>query len=642
MAARPWLHPPLARESVYQEKLVEFCVLHFPKMSTDDFNGQIRLIEQAPFHNSKRLIVWLETLAGKIVLGCPPEQSLQICMSLCKKVLSSQSLQVHDKQMAETRLALWWIFLNCTFDCSHSSWPGNNYYDSHSGTIVETDSLLTLTHLRDSRKRETQSCWLAITGVSASPDHHSGPHHEANHKHFGEIIKILYAAICTPALSDENDQFMGTLPVYRGTEVRLYEFDSLDFCLDALTTATGSSCYDAFSSPLNNLVSQVQVLKDIKQAQASFERDPSNLTRIILQYQNSLYTDRHPELWMAAGLFHRLPTLIDHICSISGGLRFVSRLIADLFFGFPPNVAVSVTLPDSSDELSTKMAACLPWMLVLWWAWAPFGELLESGWTTQEVATKSPPRSRFLWKIIRDIGLLHMECSPDPYVRLENYTLLSIKAGLLEKLYSFPPNGSDSPDQLEWSLALSKQVYRLLQFWWAGPEEHSVDDQAFIITSLSKLLEFLVNANCQTRLDSDRNLAIQPTNVIANGVRDTSNAATSAYTQLDLLVAAGALQKLGLPFSQEFRATRLSSSDIPDENKWRNRLVEIIDKVARVDPQLAAFRGRIPYPDIIEFYTGLPEGHDRRTEMLNIVTALSSYMTEIREASGRQDSVEPS
>ncbi|KAG9081359.1 hypothetical protein FRC07_014524 [Ceratobasidium sp. 392] len=219
-----------------------------------------------------------------------------------------------------------------------------------------------------------------------------------------------------------------------------------------------------------------------------------------------------------------------------------------------------------------------------------------------------------------------MECHPNFHLWPNIYAFLHIKAGLLEKLYSLPPSGSDSPDQLQWSLALSNQVYRVLQYWRASEKAHSVDDQAFIITPLAKLLEVLVAAYYRrTQPGSDQSVAVQQISTAAHGSGDASiTAAASVNIQIDRLVMVGALQELGRPFSQEFRATQLSSPDILDENEWRNGLAKTIDKVARVNPQLAASQGRIPHPEMIAFYKSLPESYDKRTEMLDLVMALNS------------------
>ncbi|KAG8772306.1 hypothetical protein FRC12_003131 [Ceratobasidium sp. 428] len=655
LATRPWLHSPLEKTG-YRNRLLElsYSQATSPIMSTDDFKDQIKSIKETPFDSSKKSIIWLETLAGKVVLSCHPEQTLQICMGLCNKILASRFTPEYEERSAETRLTLWWILLNCAVDCSgFGAWPSSDArrysYSSlerDDGAIaVKSDSLLTLAHLRDSRERQKQSCWLTITGISGIlyafsrySDHDHGPAREINREQFETIINILHAALYTPASSwphwlPGEDQFLGTLPVYHETEVRLYEFDSLDYCVDAITAAAESNCFETFSGRLASLAANARELKRIKQAQFTRKQNDSNIFKsVIQQYQNTLHENRNAELWMTSRLFED-PNVINDLSKVTGGLRFFSRLVSDLIFGFPSKPSGEKT---PENNIPTKVLDIITpkpisWEEILWWAWAPIydGDGLSR---IKEDATKpgiyQHLRAGALWKAIRDIGLLDIPYNPNPYLNFMNYALLFVKAGLLERLYSLPPSGSNLPNQLDWSLTLSRQVYRLLQCW-DSHGEMLVDDQIFIITPIGKLLDVLYNDHRRTQQDSHQITAVPK--VAANSTDTLGKTSPPAYIQLSLLIGSGALQKLSLPFTGTFRVAALNSPDIGDEGEWRDSLVRTINNVARSHPRLAASHGRIPYSDLIIYYESQQDS-DRRTQMLNLVNTLEKDLTISGEA----------
>ncbi|CAE6470437.1 unnamed protein product [Rhizoctonia solani] len=287
--ARPWLHSVDSSRRRLTEKVFNFLALNSPFMRAEEVEGEVQTL------NNKKLSVhnctsWLELQAVKITLGCPPDAGLKMCKELFKFVVSKVEMNGsgHEEEIYST---LSWMFLNTAIGASdeRSFWPvPYDDFDSSYGQddsnnrdakpVANFDSTLTLSYFRHSETRRKKSLWLKVVGLSGILyaityiyANELEPDLETNSSYYESIIQLLGVALKTtenPQLQSqpENDDpapYVGKLPVYWKSQIRLYEFDSRQYCRDALDRAIDYSKFARFHDALKGLKELVPEYKGI-------------------------------------------------------------------------------------------------------------------------------------------------------------------------------------------------------------------------------------------------------------------------------------------------------------------------------------------------------------------------------------------
>lgn len=614
-------------------------------MTADELKAQLVAVEEQEFTKSTSSVIWVETMAKTIVLCCLPVDGLSICTALGKSILIKESSQAHDLK-AEIYPTLWWIFLNNVMDCTYSSWPFDwNKILSYRGNEVTSDATLTFSHFRDSRTRQKKSHWLTIVGISGMlytfayyPNHQGGPTNTSNKEYFAKLIAILRSTLCTVVMGP-NDPFVGELPVYLKTEVRLYEFDSLHYGFDALRCALGSPSYreSALSDDLSNLVDDFSRLKDMRQLIRPQGNEIPNYGLVAQNYNTSIRGNffQFPNTWLAMGS----GLLCDTSYSLSRErTQFLSGFLPDIIFGIPTPSQPSrnregrvETIPTL--DLQGYAETCNS---IATWAWMPFqfdlSELLLDA--LKKHNSNHMPRNA-LWEMLRNTELLQIPLDTEDRTlqfQNDNYDQLShafgyclyIKASLLERLYSFSGADNHSPDIVEWSIALSKHVIELLKYW--DQAEMDADSQAHIITSLMQLINTLLDPSGRPTTLEASTFGQDPA-----VTRTTYENTTAAQDQLKGLVDSGILRILSYPFSDAFKLPAASSSErISDLAAWRDDLARTIDGLARIfpPPDLDPLEERNFYDTMVAYYENRVAETGDTSQMLVFVQRLRDYMKE--------------
>ncbi|KDN35940.1 hypothetical protein RSAG8_11203, partial [Rhizoctonia solani AG-8 WAC10335] len=265
--ARPWLYSTSSADRTQKQAVDEFRWIHDSFMSPKETQDQIKNIEKQPF-TTTTCIPWLHRQAIKAMLDCPPEGGFQLCRGLYKWV-SCTKAKNPEQEFEEIYSTFSWMLLNLTIDTANSYgtfWPRTSEDGTDSAPEAKSDSALTLSYFRHSEKRRENSSWLKVVGLSGIlniPTYYwcddVEPDLESNHEYYAGLIELLRATLSSdPPLQtvEEGDPYVGSLPVYIESDIRLYEFDSLQYCFDALDRASQSGRFA-------QLHDQLQGLKDL-------------------------------------------------------------------------------------------------------------------------------------------------------------------------------------------------------------------------------------------------------------------------------------------------------------------------------------------------------------------------------------------
>lgn len=550
-------------------------------------------------NKSAESISWMEDLAGKIVHGCSAEPALKLCTALGKVLLVEEGASQTQDLGSEVHPTLWWILLNSVMDCT--TWP----HDFSSGTywceqdvVAASDSMLTLSHFRDSRKRQENDLWLTVIGVSGMlyafsryPDHEDGPAKSVDSTYFINLINILRSALHT-SITGFSDRFVGELPVYHGAEVRLYEFNSLDYAIDALHCALRSGVYnrDSLHDDLGSLLHDFNHLKELRQIVNRVPDQGLDFSHIEASYKTSVQAGCSPDIWLATGLLRYVSDFqLDRERA-----KFFSRLLPDIIIGIPNSPSSNhhgsrVKINTATDwenhvETCDRIAAL---------AWVPFEYDSPKFRSAFKAANVDYTRDDVIWRLLYNAGLLRI-----PLANMSQYRFrvanggwftyssssrcalgwcLYIKASLIERLHSPPETKLDSPNILEWSIALSQHFVELLEYW--EDAEMNADEQAYVLTSLMQLvntfLATLTHTSAPGASGSGQHQAV---------VQESPGDAATTRLQLQALVRAGLLLILSRPFSETFSSIS-ACVRIPDPDVWRDDLARMIVKLAQEFPQ---------------------------------------------------------
>jgi hypothetical protein len=232
--------------------------------------------------SADKCTLWLEQQAVKITLGCPPDAGLAMCKALFEFVTSKVQIgdgSVHAEEIYST---LSWMFLNTAIDSSDNRtfWPvsyenitstdteENNNEDSKQ--VANFDSTLTLSYFRHSETRQKNSLWLKTVGLSGILyaityvyANELEPDLKTNRSYYEELVRLLRGTLESANKSQDHnsDLYIGRLPVYSKAQIRLYEFDSLKYCHDALDRAIEYVKFARFHDELKDLKSLIPVLE---------------------------------------------------------------------------------------------------------------------------------------------------------------------------------------------------------------------------------------------------------------------------------------------------------------------------------------------------------------------------------------------
>ncbi|CAE7049816.1 unnamed protein product [Rhizoctonia solani] len=273
LSARPWLHSTNSADNTQAQLILDLSSIHSPSMSFEEVDDLIQDIMGNRF-DATTCVPWLEAQAIKMAFGCLPEAGFRVCGVLHEWVQSKIPADVDKEEIYST---LSWMLLNLAIDASGSGkfWPAPSPnlgsptpHESDRAPLPTAlcDSMLTLSYFRDSEKR-MDSSWLKVVGLSGvlnmptyylSEDIDIEPDIPLNHEFYAGIIKLLRAALApasqlSSAAPGEVDPYFGKLPVYWESDLRLYEFDSLHYCFDALERAYHYARFAEFHNDLNEL-----------------------------------------------------------------------------------------------------------------------------------------------------------------------------------------------------------------------------------------------------------------------------------------------------------------------------------------------------------------------------------------------------
>ncbi|CAE6436811.1 unnamed protein product [Rhizoctonia solani] len=270
LTSRPWLHPTSTANGDPTRG-----IHHFWSTSQKEIEDQISNIRERPFETTT-CIPWLEQQAIKIALGCLPQKGgFQLCRELHMWVSSNHAVATGYEEEIYSTFS--WILLNLAIDAAdeHKTfWPSltptpkpvgptPNEVGSGPLQVAKCDSALTLRYFRRCDGRNAASQWLKIVGLSGAlivPTYCSGdeiqPDVDSNRTFYEGLIELLRGAL-TPAsrfmIVGQGNRYLGKMPVYHGSDVRLYEFDSLHYCFDALERACQYDRFAQFHGELNEL-----------------------------------------------------------------------------------------------------------------------------------------------------------------------------------------------------------------------------------------------------------------------------------------------------------------------------------------------------------------------------------------------------
>ncbi|KAG8760736.1 hypothetical protein FRC11_015013 [Ceratobasidium sp. 423] len=272
LIARPWLHYSVSASRGMQGHILDiyhFMFAHNPNMSTEEVEAQLKVIKEKKFPDPG-CILWLEREAVKIVLGCPPETGFKLCRALFQSVTATVP-PTHD-QAEEIYSTLSWMFLNTITDASgggtfwprHGSWATIDSSDDgeDSKPVADCDSTLTLSYFRHSETRKENSEWLKVVGLSGMlnvPTYYVGdvepdtPPNQTYYKSIADLLRATLSRVSELATRDGEDPYIGKLPVHWKSQVRLYEFDALQYCHDALDRAIKYPRFSELSGDLKKL-----------------------------------------------------------------------------------------------------------------------------------------------------------------------------------------------------------------------------------------------------------------------------------------------------------------------------------------------------------------------------------------------------
>ncbi|GAB1527892.1 hypothetical protein RhiTH_011080 [Rhizoctonia solani] len=278
--SRPWLHEAAKSSLGPQVQGIYDClVAHNPDMTTKEVEGLIHALSKQTLSPST-CTLWLERQAVKIVLGCPPEKGLKMCRALYLFV--SSRVQIGDDYANEIYSTLSWMLLNTIIDVTssgystfwpaHRSWSsiGSNDDDKDTPPVASCNSTLTLSYFRHSETRKESSQWLKIVGLSGmlniptfylSGEIDIEPDTEENLPYYRHIIKLLHTTLSSirqySSDGDESGPIMGKLLVFWKSQVRLYEFDALQYCYDVLDRTTRYPRFLTLFDQLNELKNMI-------------------------------------------------------------------------------------------------------------------------------------------------------------------------------------------------------------------------------------------------------------------------------------------------------------------------------------------------------------------------------------------------
>ncbi|CAE6437227.1 unnamed protein product [Rhizoctonia solani] len=281
--ARPWLHSADSSRRRLTQKVFEFLTSNSPFMGAEEVKDEIQALKKKKL-SADKCTLWLEQQAVKITLGCPPDAGLSMCKALFEFVTSKVQIgdgsgSVHAEEIYST---LAWMFLNTAIDSSDNRafWPApdedvtftdteENNQDSKQ--VANFDSTLTLSYFRHSETRQKNSLWLKTVGLSGIlyaityvyDTDELEPDLEMNHSYYEQLIRLLQRTLQSANKTQDHnsDLYIGRLPVYSKDQIRLYEFDSLKYCRDALDRAIQYSPFARFRDELKDIKNSIPVLE---------------------------------------------------------------------------------------------------------------------------------------------------------------------------------------------------------------------------------------------------------------------------------------------------------------------------------------------------------------------------------------------
>ncbi|CAE7100025.1 unnamed protein product [Rhizoctonia solani] len=272
LCARPWLHSTNSADNTQAQLIFDLSSTHYASMSSREVKCLIRDIQELQF-DATTCVPWLEGQIIHTAFGCRPKDGFRLCRALYGRIRSEIPADADKEEIYST---LSWMLLNLAINASDSGkfWPAPSrnpvslapHEDDRAPLpTASCDSMLTLSYFRDSDQRRTNSLWLKVVGLSGvlnmptyCPSDHIEPDIASNHEFYAGIIELLRGALApasrlSSAAPGEVDHYFGKLPVYRESDLRLYEFDSLHYCFDALERAYHYERFTKFHNDLNEL-----------------------------------------------------------------------------------------------------------------------------------------------------------------------------------------------------------------------------------------------------------------------------------------------------------------------------------------------------------------------------------------------------
>lgn len=591
--------------------------------SIDELNAELRNIEGGGFIKSIDSITRVEALAVKIVLGCTPEMGLAMCTALGKSILLTGK-QLPQNLEAEVRSALWWIFLNCVVDCTDGSWPcgGPGGEPANDATVSAiSDSVLTLNHFRDSKMRQDNNLWLAIVGISGTlyaltrmSGSSQAMANNSSDGYFTTLVNILRSTLHTPLpVTSDPDPFIGELPVYnnQSLETRLYQFDALQYGIDALSLACTShssspefQCHET-PNDLADLLRDFRGLQGLKHIRL-MNLDPDTAPNHSFDggsNKDNVRADCSPNIWLASGLLDTFNDL--HLSPAQ--IKFLSTLLPDLLFGrssdnYSGYIGIAIKDQENYFELCDKVATL---------AWMPFS--YNSTLFEEQFRKAHPACMPVIWQPLQSAGLLRipLQKTSSPLFRRANRSWLwgsldasralgryiYIKASLLERLYTLSQSGNFSSTVIvEWSIALSKQVAELIEYWEAA--EMDSDECVYVTTALLDMTKSLFDASGNNTPPQEPSITTIDPSIAQTNAGSTED----TRIQLRALVDAEIVRIFLRPFSYTF--PRITCMNIQEQDAWRYHLATMVDGLVQRFSlsEVDAFNENNVYYDLVAHY----------------------------------------
>lgn len=402
----------------------------------------------------------------------------------------------------------------------------------------------------------------------------------------------------------------------------------MQYGCDALHYALESSVYKdcSFLDDLRSLLRDFRGLNNLKQIIGPHLDQDLDYDSLTERYKANRQANYPLGIWLTSGLLQHM-SLYDRLSHEKA--KFLSNLLPDIIFGMPS----APRAPESSGY--TEIADTAFWenyaescSLIAGLAWMPSNSFLFSYSLRAGLEKANPNRTRHdvLWQLLYDAGLLQIHPSPltifhfgfgivDHQPSVAIGCCLYIKASLIERLHLFP-KGCLSPNILEWSIALSKHVAPLLSFL---DSELDADEQVYIIGSLTKLVDTLLNAATGQSHSQAASIPNQESIMTAQASSGPPEAAV-AHTQLKALVESGILQVFCRHFANDSPSISIIEH-ILDEAKWYRDLAKITDRLARAFPKQASSSENSFYSDIVAYYEAHPQETDEDSTVLMLDTA---------------------